>query len=173
MHMCISSIMTVIKCLLGVILLIVTSQSVHLEDNENNEVVEEYQENPYRLPKHVVPIHYNIKLIPHIVEGNFTFNGETSIDIKVLKVTDSIALHTVLLTINESLTRLTREYENTIDNYISKQHNYNNETNILTIQFEELLDPGTYTLYLKYVGVLIDYNGFYKSFYVDNDGNKV
>nr|XP_012230688.1 PREDICTED: aminopeptidase N-like [Linepithema humile] len=163
--------MTVIKCLLGVTLLFVTSQSVHHEDNE---VVEEYQENPYRLPKHVVPTHYNIKLIPHIVEGNFTFNGETSIDIEVHKMTNSIALHTVLLTIDESLTRLTGGNGNAVDNYIPRQHDYNNETNILTIQFEELLYPGTYTLYLKYVGVLIDYNGFYKSFYmINNDRNIV
>lgn len=164
--------MTVIKSLLTIALFLVAGQSVPLQDNEavNNTA----GENIYRLPKEVVPIHYDIKLIPHIVEDNFTFNGEVSIDIEVRKPTNTIALHTEQLMIDELLTRLTRKGdENAAQIYIPKKHEYNNDTQILTIRFEERLDLGTYKLYLKFAGVIRHTRGFYRSFYIDNEGRKV
>ncbi|XP_050455347.1 aminopeptidase N-like [Cataglyphis hispanica] len=149
-------------------------RSVPLQDNEVNNT--EVGENIYRLPKEVVPIHYDIRLIPHIVEGNFTFNGEVDIDIEVVKPTNKIALHTEQLMIDELLTRLTRKGNddvNAAQNYIPKEHEYNNDTQILTIRFEERLDPGTYKLYLKFEGVIMYIHGFYRSFYTDNEGRKV
>lgn len=169
--------MAVIKGLLTIALLLVAGQTVLLQDNEavNNTVVEEYIENIYRLPKYAAPIHYDIKLKPHIVENNFTFDGEESIDIEVCKSTNTIALHSVQLTIDESLTRLTRKEDdvNAVSNYVRKQHEYNHDTQILTIRFEERLDPGSYKLYLKFRGVIGHLRGFYRSFYIDNEGRKV
>lgn len=167
--------MAVIKSLLTIALFFVAGQSVPLQDDEavNNIVVEE---NMYRLPKQVVPIHYNIKLIPHIVEDNFTSEGETNIDIEVRKPINTIALHTVQLTIDESLTRLTRKGDddvNATQNYVPKEHKYNYDTQILTIRFEERLDSGNYKLYLKFAGVIGYKRGFYRSFYTDNEGHKV
>lgn len=167
--------MAVIKSLLTIALFFVAGQSVPFQDDEavNNIVVEE---NMYRLPKQVVPIHYDIKLIPHIVEDNFTSEGEMNIDIEVRKPTNTIALHTVKLTIDESLTRLTRKGDDDINatqNYVPKEHEYNYDTQILTIRFEERLDPGTYKLYLKFAGVIGYTRGFYRSFYTDNEGHKV
>ncbi|XP_029164141.1 LOW QUALITY PROTEIN: aminopeptidase N-like [Nylanderia fulva] len=170
----------VVKDLLTIALLLIAGQSVFLQANEvvNNTVVEEYIENIYRLPNHVTPIHYNIKLIPYIVEGNFTFEGEENIKIKVWEPTHMIAFHTVQLTINETLTTLTRDMkENDVNdepNYVQKQHKYNRATQILIIRFEKRLDPGIYQLYLKFTGVISDVNhGFYRSFYTDNEGHKV
>lgn len=169
--------MEVMKGLLTIVLLLVSGQSVLLQHNEavNNTVAEEYMENIYRLPKHIVPIHYDIKLIPHIVEDNFTSDGEASIDIEVAKPTNTIALHTVQLTIDESLTRLIRKESDVdvIPNYVRKQHEYNQDTQILTIRFEERLDPGIYKLYLKFAGIIRHVRGFYRSFYTDNEGHKV
>ncbi|XP_072757980.1 aminopeptidase N-like [Anoplolepis gracilipes] len=169
--------MAVIKCLL-IILLLVIGQSVCLQDNEtvvNNTVVEN---NVNRLPKYIAPFHYDIKLIPHIVEDNFTSDGEASIDLEVREPTNTIALHSLELTIDESLTRLTRKGSddvNAVSNYVPKQHEYNNHTQILTIRFKERLDPGIYNLYLKFIGVIRDsyIRGFYRSFYTDNEGHKV
>ncbi|XP_029161445.1 aminopeptidase N-like [Nylanderia fulva] len=167
----------VVKSMLTIALLLIVGQSV-LQANEvvNNTVVEEYKKNIYRLPKYVTPIHYDIKLIPHIVEGNFTFDGEESINIKVCEATNTIALHTVELTIDETLTTLTRKENdvNPVPDYVQKQHEYNDDTQILTIRFEERLDPGTYQLYFKFTGVISTvYPGFFQSFYTDNEGHKV
>ncbi|XP_029165352.1 aminopeptidase N-like [Nylanderia fulva] len=168
----------VVKGLLTIALLLIAGQSALLQNNEvvNNTVVEEYIENRYRLPKYVTPVHYDIKLIPHILEGNFTFDGEESICIKVCKPTNTIALHTVQLTIDETLTTLIRKENdvNAAPNYVRKQHEYNRDTQILTIRFQERLNPGTYQLYLKFTGVISTvYRGFYRSFYTDNEGHKV
>ncbi|XP_029161426.1 aminopeptidase N-like isoform X2 [Nylanderia fulva] len=168
----------VIKGMFTIAILLIAGQSVLLQADEvvNNTIVEEYIENIYRLPKYVTPIYYDIKLIPHIVEGNFTFVGEESINIKVWKATNTIALHTVQLKIDKTLTTLTRK-ENDVDavpNYIQKRHEYNRDTQILTIRFKERLDPGTYRLYLKFTGVISAvYHGFFRSFYTDNEGHKV
>lgn len=180
---CISNyVMAIVKSLLIVVLLLVTSQGVPLEDYEavDNKTVEDFEENQFRLPKHVVPIHYDVKLIPHIVENNFTTNGETNIDIEVRKPTHVIALHIVNITIDESLTKITRkgvDDENSTSEYVPKQHEYNELTQILTLQFEEPLDCATYTLHFNFDGVILSNNdslhGFYRSFYTDNEGNKV
>ncbi|XP_024878008.1 aminopeptidase N-like [Temnothorax curvispinosus] len=173
--------MAIVKSLLTVILLFVVSQGVPLQDNEaaDNKPVENSEENQFRLPKYVVPIHYNVKLIPHIVDGNFTTNGETSIDIEVREPTNAIALHTVKLTIDESLTKITRkgvDDENSKSEYAPKQHEYNGQTQILTLRFEESLDVGAYTLHINFTGVILPHTeprGFYRSFYTDDNGTEV
>lgn len=170
------NIMTVFKYLLIVVLLIVAVQCVPLQDNQVPNV-EKTEEPHYQLPTCVVPIHYNVRLIPHIVESNFTTDGETSIDINVRESTNVIVLNTEHLKIDETQTRVTRKFEedvNTVPNYVPVQHDYNEQARILTVRFEESLDPGTYTLYFKFEGVITDdLHGFYKSFYTDKEGNKV
>ncbi|RLU27567.1 hypothetical protein DMN91_001371 [Ooceraea biroi] len=174
--------MTIIKGLL-IALLLVAGHSVPLQDDvkvADNEVEESRVEESekYRLPKQVEPMHYDVKLIPHIVEDNFTTNGEMSIDVKVREPTNIIALHTVDITVDEPWTNLMHKSEeenaDPVQTYVPKQHHYDSETQILTIRFEELLDLGTYTLHLKFAGILADDDrGFYRTFYTDDDGNKV
>lgn len=165
--------MAVVKSLLTAALLIAAGQSVQVQDNETL-----VAEKDYLLPQKVVPVHYDIHLIPHIVEGNFTFDGETITDVKVLEPTDVVVLHTTMLKIDKSQTRLTRKVEDGANdaapNYVPKQHDYNNKTEMLTLRFEEPLDTGAYTLYMKFTGIIKSSGrGFYTSFYTDNDGNKV
>lgn len=179
---CISNyVMTIIKSLLAVIILLATSQGVSLQNNEvNNKAVEDSEENQFRLSKHVVPTHYDVKLIPHIVENNFTTHGKTNIDIEVRKPTNVIALHAVELTIDESLTKITRkgvDDMNSESEYVPKQHEYNFLTEILTLRFEEPLNPGIYTLHFTFMGVILPdipgLRGFFRRFYTDNEGNKM
>ncbi|XP_032687647.1 aminopeptidase N-like isoform X2 [Odontomachus brunneus] len=137
------------------------------------EPTSDVDEDFFLLPQQVMPVHYNIRLIPHIAEGNFTSNGETSIDVKVLEPTDVVVLHIMELTIDESQTRMTCKDEHALY-YVPKRHDYNNRSEILTLQFDKPLDIGVYTLYLKFMGVISSLNhGLYRSFYIDNEGNKV
>ncbi|XP_014472210.1 PREDICTED: aminopeptidase N-like [Dinoponera quadriceps] len=169
--------MAITKCLLAAALLIVASQSIPVQDNEMSVEEREKEEDFYRLPQQVVPVHYDVQLIPHIVEDNFTFNGEASIDVKVLESTDVVVLHTKLLTIDELQTRLARKIEDGVNdvatNYVPRRHDYNNRTQMLTLRFDEPLDIGAYTLDMKFLGIITEIRGFYRNSYFDNEGNKV
>ncbi|XP_039304821.1 aminopeptidase Q-like [Solenopsis invicta] len=172
-------VMTIVKSLLAAVLLLLTSQGVFLQDNEtvNDQIVHDVNENRFRLRQNVVPIHYDIKLIPHIVDNNFTTNGETNIDVEVRESTNDIELHVLDLTIDESLTKLIRKGVdvNSKSEYVPKQHLYNVETQILTLRFEELLDPVTYTLHFTFTGVIRpdDCNrGLFRRLYINDKGNK-
>ncbi|XP_039305693.1 uncharacterized protein LOC120357894 isoform X2 [Solenopsis invicta] len=172
-------VMTIVKNLLAAVLLLLTSQGVFLQDNEtvNDQIVHDVNENRFRLRQNVVPIHYDIKLIQHIVDNNFTTNGETNIDVDVRESTNDIELHVLDLTIDESLTKLIRKGVdvNSKSEYVPKQHLYNVETQILTLRFEELLDPVTYTLHFTFTGVIRpdDCNrGLFRRLYINDKGNK-
>ncbi|XP_025986452.2 aminopeptidase N [Solenopsis invicta] len=177
--------MAIIKRLLAAVILLLISQGVLLQDNEtvNSQIVEDSKENLFRLRQNVVPIHYDIKLIPHIVENNFTTNGETNIDVEVRESTNAIELHVVDLTIDESLTKLTRKGVdvNSKSEYVPKQHEYNSLTQILTLRFEELLNPGIYTLHFTFMGVIYSSRdvghgvrrGLYRRSYYNDKGNKM
>ncbi|XP_039304905.1 aminopeptidase Q-like [Solenopsis invicta] len=171
--------MAIVKSLLAAVLLLLTSQGVFLQDNEtvNDQIVQDVNENRFRLRQNVVPIHYDIKLIPHIVENNFTTNGETNIDVEVRESTNDIELHVLDLTIDESLTKLIRKGVdvNSKSEYVPKQHIYNFETQILTLSFEELLDPVMYTLHFTFTGVIRPGSwepGLSERFYINDKGHE-
>ncbi|XP_020299316.1 endoplasmic reticulum aminopeptidase 1-like, partial [Pseudomyrmex gracilis] len=117
----------------------------------------------YRLPDDVIPVHYNIKLISRIEEGNFTFEGESTIVVKTLRTTRTLSLHALDLSIDKAATTLISSNGN---NYTPKHHIYDTLTSILAIRFDTELPPDIYHLNLKFVGVLDDnFNGFYRSSY--------
>lgn len=51
-----------------------------------------------RLPNNIKPDTYYLKLTPYIYDGNFTFDGEISIEITVKKDTNKVTFHGVELT---------------------------------------------------------------------------
>lgn len=127
----------------------------------------------YRLPDNVAPIHYNIKLIPYIEEGNFTFDGESNITIRIRKPTQNLSLHAVNLTIDEAATKLVDSVGNIHE---PAAYNYNDVTEILVIEFDNDLSSGVYVLSMKFVGILTDDEkifGFYRTFYLTEDDRKV
>jgi len=163
-------------------LIFATGQSVPGEDSDkaaDNEVMEGSRETlQYRLPGHVVPLHYDVRLIPHIVEDNFTTDGEASIDVQVREPTNTIAMHIMNIIMDEGWTRLIRKSEeedvNSVQTHVPQQHHYDDRTQILSIRFEKMLDVGVYTLHLKFAGILANNTrGFYRTFYTNDDGNKV
>jgi len=112
------------------------------------------------------------------VENNFTTDGEASIDVQVREPTNTIAMHTMNIMMDEGWTRLIRKGEekdaNLVQTYVPQRHHYDDKTQILSIRFEELLAVGIYTLRLRFTGVLANNTrGFYKTFYIDEDDNKV
>ena len=48
-------------------------------------------ENPFRLPRSAIPVHYDLRLEPDL--GTFTFDGEVSIRIGITETLDQIVLN--------------------------------------------------------------------------------
>ncbi|XP_043263382.1 uncharacterized protein LOC122403732 [Colletes gigas] len=135
---------------------------------ETNENVTKTPVNNYRLPDDAIPTHYNIKL--ELTElKSIIFNGETEIDLKVRRPTPDIVLNSKELTIDKSSTSL-KHGNNTLR---PNEHIYDIEREMLRLRFEDTLQPGVYTLYLKFVGVYgADICGMFKSFYEDEQGHE-
>jgi len=125
----------------------------------------------YRLPDNAVPVHYDIELIPHIEEDDFTFDGKSHIIIEIRRATQDISLHALDLMINETATSLISSDTVT---YTPSAHNYDNETEILTLHFEDELPLGIYSLNIQFVGILNDdLHGFFRSSYINENGDQV
>lgn len=125
----------------------------------------------YRLPDSVKPICYNIKIIPHLEEGNFTFNGEMNIDIVIYRATRDINLHKLELKIDENATSLVAPPHIV---KTPKAHSYENETQILTISFDDELSSGYYILNMKFVGILNEeLQGFFRTSYKNENDEPV
>lgn len=125
----------------------------------------------YRLPENVVPVHYDVKLIPHIEEGNLTFDGESSTIVEIRqRATRELKLHILDLTIDKTATTLIGSN----DSYTPTSHKYDSVTQILTLIFDNELLPDVYTLRMKFAGVLNDIPyGFYVTSYINEEGREV
>ncbi|XP_057331888.1 aminopeptidase N [Microplitis mediator] len=125
-----------------------------------------------RLPKSVIPDSYEIKLMPFIWEGNFTFNGEVTIYVNVTKDTKNITLHAADMKIDYQRTTIKEYNNNSSTKNVGKWFKIFDQTNDTARQFHiihtsETLKAGTqYVVYLKFIGYLNDYlQGFYRSSY--------
>ncbi|KAL6443893.1 hypothetical protein ACFW04_001724 [Cataglyphis niger] len=158
--------MAILKFLINISLIFTITVALSVNKNSSND-----SHINYRLPDNVAPVHYNIKLIPYIEENNFTFDGESSINITIHRTTQNLSLHALELTIDEAATSL-------LDNdrivYMPATYNYDNITQILVLHFNDELLPGNYTLKMRYVGILNnDLGGFFRISYINEEGNKV
>ena len=55
-----------------------------------------------RLPRHVLPRHYDIKLLPIIEKGNFSILGDIAIDLECKQETDRIILHSADIVVDDT-----------------------------------------------------------------------
>ncbi|XP_012288916.1 aminopeptidase N [Orussus abietinus] len=154
-----------ISLILGIISL---SGAIPIFRESASRIEKEEDESFYRLPEVVVPISYEIKLTPFIEDKNFTYDGESSIQIEVKKKTDIITLHQLDLEFDEDSTKVLRDGK---EDAKVKKHSYDPKRQFLNLELEKSLEPGEYTLELKYTGKLNDeLNGFYRSSYVNENG---
>lgn len=123
-----------------------------------------------RLPKNIVPDRYDIRIIPFIFEGNFTFHGVVNIVINVTEETLNVSLHfddmkidTASLTVHQLENNSSRINRQVDVNEIT----YDTDRQFLIIHFNELLESDMqYDIHIKYKGVLNDIlQGFYRSSY--------
>lgn len=121
--------------------------------------------NPYRLPRHITPTHYEIRL-----ELDFellTFDGAVAIDVGVTAPTSKIVLNTAEIEIRSAV--LTSGTGSIAVEDIA----YDSEYERATLTLESEATPGSYRLDLQHTGTINDQlRGLYKSVYQDADGNE-
>ena len=119
----------------------------------------------HRLPRSVVPGHYELRLSPDLDDS--TFGGHVWIDIEVVEPVASIVLNTAELTIrsaalfNDEGTRI--EAEAKFDEAVERS----------TLTLDRQAPPGAWRLEILFDGILNDdLRGFYRSVYTDDAGNE-
>uniref|UniRef100_A0AAG5CSS6 Aminopeptidase N n=1 Tax=Anopheles atroparvus TaxID=41427 RepID=A0AAG5CSS6_ANOAO len=136
-----------------------------------------------RLPRSIEPVAYDIRLVPWLVEDNFTFHGTVEILVNVLEACDNVTLHAAGLVIHEAtVERRMVEKSQPNDEEESERTTTNPSTTermeidrnltIASKQFYVLmlktpLQAGDqYVVRIRYEGVLNNYlQGFYRSSY--------
>jgi aminopeptidase N len=120
-------------------------------------------DNPFRLPRHVTPSHYAIRLDLDFEKLNF--KGDVSIEIGVSRTTDEIVLNAADLEI-ESVelgpggARVTGV-------------SFDGEYEMMTVSLDTPIRPGSYSLDISYRGTINDQlKGLYQSVYRDPDGEE-
>ncbi len=115
-----------------------------------------------RLPRHVVPSHYDIHLAPRIDDAAFT--GSVTIEVEITEPTTEIVLNAAELTIDSATVRRGRES-------LSPTQRLDDAAERLHLDFVAPLAPGPATIDISFAGILNDQlRGFYRSTFTDDDG---
>ncbi|MEQ1791240.1 MAG: M1 family metallopeptidase [Nitrospiraceae bacterium] len=118
---------------------------------------------PYRLPRHVVPTRYDLRLEPDLTTASFA--GQETITITVHQPTSDIVLNAIDLDIASAKidgeSGSAREATIALDVTLQRCH----------LTFAEPLSPGSWRLTIHFTGTLNDkLRGFYRSTYKDENG---
>lgn len=118
---------------------------------------------PYRLPRHVVPLRYDLLLEPDLKTA--TFSGEETVMLTITQPTAEILLNAADLDIRTASLRTTDGTSHTatieLDGTLQR----------CRLAFTTRLAPGNWTLRLTFTGTLNDkLRGFYRSTYKDKAG---
>ena len=118
---------------------------------------------PYRLPRHVIPTRYDLRLEPDLATGRFT--GQATILITVTTTTRTILLNAVDLAIQSAMV------EGQNRPRLKASVELEQKTQRARLSFQDSIDPGEWTLTLLFEGTLNDQlRGFYRSTYKDAAG---
>jgi puromycin-sensitive aminopeptidase len=119
-------------------------------------------DNPFRLPRHVNPAHYDIRL--ELDLETFTFVGSVGIDIVVSESTDALVLNAAEVEIKAAA------LSNGVD---ISEIVYDDEMERATLNLSSSIEPGDYRLELEHSGLINDQlRGLYRSVYRDADGDE-
>lgn len=111
-----------------------------------------------RLTNDIMPIEYDLKLHPDL--ENFTFEGEETITINVLKPTKKITLHSKEIEVTTTSIYINKEK-------VFAEISYNENSETVTFTFPKALPKGKTRLIIIFKGILNDkMRGFYRSSYI-------
>jgi puromycin-sensitive aminopeptidase len=121
-------------------------------------------DNPYRLPRNVRPVHYDLTLEPDLPAASFI--GKVSISIEVSEVTDVLVLNAAELEIRNARVELADG-----TTIAATGVEFDEETERATISMSSDVPLGSSVLCCDFSGILNDkLRGFYRSTYTGDDG---
>ncbi len=122
--------------------------------------------NPYRLPRSILPVRYELELAPDLVEG--TFGGTSSTVMEVIEPAGQVVLNAADLDLTEAWVRADGGRRIEVSSI-----SMDTEAERATLVLAEELVPGQHVLHTCFSGVLNDkLKGFYRSTFTDDDGNE-
>ncbi|MFP4073266.1 MAG: M1 family metallopeptidase [Actinomycetota bacterium] len=117
-------------------------------------------DNPFRLPRHAVPAHYDIRL--ELDLETFTFSGSVGVDLEVTEATDTLVLNAAEVEIKSA--SLSGDVPIT-------EIGYDTEMERATLTLGSTIGPGTYRLEMEHSGTINDQlRGLYRSVCRDGEG---
>ncbi len=117
----------------------------------------------YRLPRHVVPIRYDLRLEPDLTSATFT--GEETVTLTVKEATAEILLNAAELHVQEA------RVEDDAGTALAASVTLDESAERCRLAFPSTVAPGNWRLRLKFSGTLNDkLRGFYRSTYKGADG---
>ncbi|XP_050087616.1 aminopeptidase N-like [Anopheles aquasalis] len=129
------------------------------------------EEQRYRLPEYIEPIHYDLFIDTDVHTGNRTFSGQVDIHLDIKEPTRTIYVHSRGLTITRNELLITLE-----NNIYRETLVYTEDTERELLIFEtqyELIIRLPYILRIAFEGQLrTDADGFYLSSYLDETGSR-
>jgi puromycin-sensitive aminopeptidase len=121
---------------------------------------------PYRLPRHILPTHYDIRLEPDLMTE--TFDGDVSISLRVLHPASEIVLNAAELEISKEGVEIENE-PGALQR--AERVELEEETQRCHLTFPDTIMPGTWQLRVRFKGRLnTTLEGFYLSTYKDISG---
>ena len=124
----------------------------------------DFNSTPGKLPKTVIPRHYDIRLEPDLEK--FTTHGRVTIDIEVLKPVSEIVLNALDLEISRATLMGPKE--------INLQPQIDHDKQTLTLPLSQEIPPGKYQLRLEYSGHITEQaQGLFFVKYASPSGQKI
>ncbi len=119
----------------------------------------------YRLPRSVIPSHYELVLTPDLVDA--AFGGHVVIDVDVREAVSEIVLNTAELTLHSAV------LSNEDGERLEATAETDEDAERTTLTLPTPVEPGLWKLEISFDGILNDdLRGFYRSVYTDPDGNE-
>jgi len=124
-----------------------------------------------RLPLHLVPEQYNLKLIPFIKQDNFTIDGYVEISMLCMHEGANITLHSKDTEIQNKTVKVE---DNQGNNVGISRYSYDHGREFFILHLTKNLEKGTrYTVKITFTAFLRDnLKGFYRSEYDDKESGK-
>jgi hypothetical protein len=120
-------------------------------------------ENPYRLPRHVIPSRYDLRLEPDLAAA--TFAGEETITVEVVTPTAEVVLNSIEIEIDEATVQVGDGEP------MAATVALDAKSERATLTFPSELPAGPASLHLRFRGILNDkLVGFYRSTFSDESG---
>jgi hypothetical protein len=128
----------------------------------------------YRLPKDLVPFHYDLLIktqFDNIVNDSFAYDGEVTIHVQCVKDTSNLIFHINKLIIDNATLSVKSPTDQTFGEIKGFSWRNDYERQFFVANLTKQLKAGqNYTIFVKYIGYLTDDNaGFYRSSYLDNN----